>query len=714
VSFPVPDMISVVIPAHDESAVIARCLDAITVGANEGELEIIVVCNGCSDDTASLVRRGWPDVTVVETVVASKTAALNLGDNEATSFPRFYIDADIEIGIDSLRSVASQLRDGTILCAAPRAEFVLDGRPRPIRHFYRIWQEMPFLNDNMVGSGVYALSSDGRARFGAFPEITADDQFVMQHFAPNERVAVFGATFRVHTPRQVGGLIRMRTRVYRGNTELASSVSTPEAPTGGRIGALVRLGQRPLLLPAVATYVTINTLATARARWGAPGARWERDESARRPDSYYDERAATAHRVGYVISRYPAPSHSFVMREIDAARASGLDVRTFSVKRANDADLLSDADRREAATTWAIRPVSLARVALSHLRSFIRHPRAWSQTFVFALRQSRPGLRAHIWQILYFAEAVVLAEECRRQGIRHLHAHLANVAADIAWIATELGCRNTGPGSWKWTFSMHGPTEFADLERFNLASKATSASLVLCISDFARSQLMAVIPPAEWGKLRVVHMGVDLQKYFPAAVAGPSAADHSLEILSVGRLDPVKGQAILLEACAELVRAGSRIHLTLVGAGPDEPALCDQISDLGLSDVVEMVGAIGQDDLPDLYRSSDIFCLPSFAEGVPVVLMEAMACAVPVISTVIAGIPELVESPGSGLLVAPGRVDLLVQALQYLIDHPERRREIGEAGRKRVVEHFDSMRCGADAAVLLESLRLGGSGIGAR
>ena len=275
---------SVVIPAHNEAQVIVRCLEALRRGGDADALELVVVCNGCNDDTAARARSAAPDIRVVELAEASKTAALNAGDEICSSFPRFYVDADVELTPASIRAVTAAL-SGEVRCAAPVPRFALDDRIWPIRAFYNIWQKMPYLNDDMVGSGVYALSEDGRRRFDRFPEITADDQYVMQLFTRHERLAVRDATFVVHPPRTLRGLLRMRARAYRGNDELTQRGLAGTGPTGGAAAAILRLGRRPSLWPALAVYVAVNVGGKLSARRYQGG--WERDDSARmrHPDS---------------------------------------------------------------------------------------------------------------------------------------------------------------------------------------------------------------------------------------------------------------------------------------------------------------------------------------------------------------------------------------------------------------------------------------------
>jgi hypothetical protein len=272
--------VSVIIPAHDEEAVIGRCLDALTTGARPGELEIVVVCNGCTDATAARARAAAPDATVLELAVASKPAALNAGDRRATRFPRLYVDADVELGIDALRATARALEDRGTRCAAPAPDFELAGRPGVVRRYYEVWQQLPYITDDMVGTGVYGLSESGRARFGAFPDITADDQFVLQHFAPGERRSVPGAQFTVHAPMTLRGLFAIRRRAYRGSAELQRAGLTGEPPAGGAARRLLGLARDPRNAVPVSTYALISLAAKAAAR-ASRGATWERDDSAR-------------------------------------------------------------------------------------------------------------------------------------------------------------------------------------------------------------------------------------------------------------------------------------------------------------------------------------------------------------------------------------------------------------------------------------------------
>ena len=406
-------------------------------------------------------------------------------------------------------------------------------------------------------------------------------------------------------------------------------------------------------------------------------------------------------KLAYVCSEYPAISHTFVLREIEALRELGASITTISLRRTPEEKLLSERDRRAAATTVSILPPRWGRLVRAHLGAALRSPRAYLATLRYALGLARPGLRGRLWQFFYFAEAILLWSECDERGIRHLHVHLANAAADATMVAVHYGnARN--PGRWSWSFTMHGPTEFWEIRHYRLAEKLESASFVVCISDFCRSQLMTLCEPERWARLRVVHCGIPVEQFTrrtPPAEPGPGA-----RILYIGRLVPEKGQTVLLEAIAELTRRGHEVTATIAGEGALKPELEKMARRLRLNDRVEFPGAVGQHQLRDLYEEAAVFCLPSFGEGVPIVLMEAMAMEVPPISTRIAGIPELIEHEHGGLLIPPGRPDELADALESLLTEPAFHRELAAGGRAKVLQEFDTDRSAAQLLAVFEEM----------
>ena len=403
--------------------------------------------------------------------------------------------------------------------------------------------------------------------------------------------------------------------------------------------------------------------------------------------------------VAYLVSQYPKVSHAFIEREIRALRAAGATVHTFSVNPVPDSEVLTDDDRAERSRTPALLAdhgeILGALIALA-----ISHPRTFVRALGLALRSGPRTPKGKLWQLFYLAEAALLVLQMTDLGLRHLHVHFANNSADVARLVTAIGNsidRGTGYRPWSWSLAMHGPTEFADVAGHDLPAKLRSARFVACISQFCRAQLMSLVGPEHASKLHVVRMTVERDRY-PSMIAARATRSGPTRFVFVGRLVPEKGPLLMLDALASLP-AGSW-QLRIVGDGPLRDQLARRIAELGLREQVSLLGALGQDELPAQYAWADAFCLPSLAEGLPVVLMEAMSTGLPVVSTRIAGIPELVEDGTTGLLVAPGRQAELASALELLLD-PALRSRLAARAAEAVHENHDGP---ANAAKLLRLL----------
>ncbi len=392
--------------------------------------------------------------------------------------------------------------------------------------------------------------------------------------------------------------------------------------------------------------------------------------------------------IAYLVGRYPAVSHAFILREVTELRRRGLDVRTISIHSAAEAELLSEADRREHASTFAVLPTSVRRLLAAHLAALARAPAAYLRTLALALRTSPPGARNRLWRLFYFAEAMIVQRHCGATGVTHLHAQFADSATDVAMLVAHY--ERMRRGRLTWSLAVHGPVEFYNVEQYALSEKLARARFAVAISDFGRSQLMTLAARERWSHLHVVHCGVDPDVYAPPAQRPARAGGAPTTILTVGRLVAKKGLPILLEALRELRGRGLSVRLVVVGDGPARADFEAAAQLLGVADCVEFAGAVGQDEIRAHYATADLFCLPSFAEGIPVVLMEAMAMELPVLSTTIMGIPELIADGVHGRLVPPGRADRLAEALAWLIAaSPRERAAMGRAGRERVAAEFD-------------------------
>lgn len=409
--------------------------------------------------------------------------------------------------------------------------------------------------------------------------------------------------------------------------------------------------------------------------------------------------------VAYLTGEYPRATDTFIQREIAALRALGADIRTFSVRRTPVAHHVGPEQRAEAARTVAIQPRATRPLGLlaDHLSVLRRAPGRWLAAAALAARTAPPGLRGGLWQAFYFLQAGVLAAELRRIGAFHLHNHFGNSSCSVAMLASAMA-------GVPYSYTLHGPAELFEPMRWRIDVKIARAAFVACISHFARSQGMLFADPAHWGRMHVVHCGVDPALYDrPRPAPGPVC-----RLLFVGRLDAIKGVRVLFEAVADLARRGVAIELTLVGDGPDRAGLQAEAQLRGLGEVVRFTGYLSQAAVAERLAEADLFVLPSFAEGVPVVLMEALASRMPVVATRVAGVAELVEDGVSGLLVPPGDPEALGEALAALAADAPRRAQMGEAGRARVVAEFDAAREAAWLAEILRARRLGGPTPGLR
>lgn len=394
----------------------------------------------------------------------------------------------------------------------------------------------------------------------------------------------------------------------------------------------------------------------------------------------------TAPATAYLVSRYPGVTHAFIVAEVRAMRAAGVRVETASIRRVDEAEVLSAVDREEHDGTYALLPVGPGRLLRAHARAFARSPSAYGRTLLRALRLAPEGGRARVWQLFYFGESILLWAWLEGQGLHHVHVHHANVSADVAMLACAFANGAGAEPGWTWSLTIHGPTELLDVRGHNLPAKVADAAAVACTSDFARSQVSAFADPADLARVHTVRCGVDVTAFSPS----PRREDgDGNEILCVAALSRRKGHGVLLDAVARVRAGGAAPRLTLVGDGPEREQLERRAAELGLGDAVRFAGAVGHDRVGDFYAQADVFCLPSFGEGVPTVLMEAMASGLPVVATNVMGTAELVEDGRSGIVVAPARADLIAEALQRLTGDAALRRRMGDEARARIAEHFE-------------------------
>ena len=388
--------------------------------------------------------------------------------------------------------------------------------------------------------------------------------------------------------------------------------------------------------------------------------------------------------VAYLTGEYPIVSHTFIQREIAAVREAGLTVVPFAIRPTGPEHLTGPEERAAAKETFYVLAVAKNPVRLlsAHAACFLRTPGRYLRTLALAFEAGGPGGNALIWRLFYFAEAGVLAQALRARRVRHIHNHFADSSCTVAMLAAELA-------DLPFSFTMHGPTEFFEAHRWRLDLKIARSQFVACISQFCRSQMMIFSSPAHWDKLRIVHCGVTPDRYDRRT---DRRDDGHLHILAICRLTPLKGVSVLLKALAQIAASAAvpSVQLVVVGDGPAREDLERDAAAYGLAQRVTFTGYRSQDEVAAHLDEADLFILPSFAEGVPVVLMEAMASSVPVIATRVGGVAELVEDGVSGLLVAPSDVEGLAAAIVRLAADPALRRRMGAAGRAKVEAEFVS------------------------
>ena len=395
-------------------------------------------------------------------------------------------------------------------------------------------------------------------------------------------------------------------------------------------------------------------------------------------------------RIAYLTSRFPAVSHTFILREVEALRDMGFEICTCSIRRPGPEELQGAAEQAAAGCTFYV--LSAARnpwTLLAAQAQLLTRPKRYFSALWLALKTGSPGLRALVYQLFYFAEATILARHLQQQNVRHLHNHFADVSANVAMLTAELA-------DIPFSYTLHGPIVLYEPKRWRLDAKTARARFVACISHFARSQAMYFSDPEHWPKLRIVHCGVTPELYDRPATS-KEAGTH---MVFVGRLAPIKGVRVLLEAFETARQTRPDLTLSLVGDGDDRAHLEKVAAPLGSS--VRFLGYRSQDEVADILANADALVLPSFAEGLPVVLMEALAAGKPVVCTQVAGVSELVEDGVNGYLVPAGDAESLADRIGRISDDPGRSRRMGEAGRTKVKEEFNVRKEAARIAALFQ------------
>ena len=392
--------------------------------------------------------------------------------------------------------------------------------------------------------------------------------------------------------------------------------------------------------------------------------------------------APARQKLAYLLSQYPAVSHSFFLNEILQLRQLGFDIEVASINPPDrPKEALPQAELDESSKTYYVKSQSIFRILGSLLSVLMFRPQVFFRGLIYAVRLGGWNLRSKLFALFYLAEALLLGKWMQRHRCSHLHVHFSTAVATVGFLTSV---------AWgiPYSLTVHGPDEFHNVDEFYLTRKIEHAKFVICISDFCRSQLMRISASLHWDKFEVVRLGVDSAAFAPSHRPEKETGDI-LNVICVGRLVSAKGQLILVRAIEDLLEQGYALRLKLVGGGKDQSVLQSYVASHGLTSAVEFKGALSHDETRRVLQSADLFVLASFAEGLPVALMEAMAMEIPCISTYIAGIPELIRDEIDGLLIPASSQAELTNAMKRLIEDSQLRHKLSTAGRKRVLALHD-------------------------
>jgi colanic acid/amylovoran biosynthesis glycosyltransferase len=378
-------------------------------------------------------------------------------------------------------------------------------------------------------------------------------------------------------------------------------------------------------------------------------------------------------KIAYLVNQYPRVSHSFIRREILALERQGFEIQRIALRGWNDEALPDEEDKLERQRTRYVLREGPAALVFPVCRVLLRSPVRFLRAIRLAFRMARESERSLPYHFVYLAEACRILPWLSEFGAVRLHAHFGTNSAEVAMLVHLLG----GP---PYSFTVHGPQEF---ERpIGLREKIRRSAFVVAVSDFGRSQLYMRCAYADWPKIKVVHCGIERSFYQVAPRPIPSAP----RLVCVGRICEAKGQLVLIDAAGRLAASGVGFELVLAGDGPMRAEIEEQIKRHRLGTRVRITGWISSAEVREHILASRAMVLPSFAEGLPVVIMEAMALRRPVITTYVAGIPELVRPGENGWLLPAGSAEGLAEAMADCLSRsPAELQKMGEAAHERAI-----------------------------
>lgn len=396
-------------------------------------------------------------------------------------------------------------------------------------------------------------------------------------------------------------------------------------------------------------------------------------------------------KIAYLTNVYPAPSHSFIRREILAHEAAGRAVLRYTIRR-HVGQLADPLDREELARTLMILDSGAIKLGLAAGLVALASPARFLRAAATAWHLGRRGGRGGLVHLIYLLEACLLLRWLTAERVTHLHVHFGTNPAAVAMLCRIMG----GP---TYSFTVHGPDEFDSAPALALGIKARHARFVVGISEYGRSQLCRWVSPADYPKLKIVHCGLD-DAFLKTE---PTAVPDVPRLVFVGRLTATKGVYVLLEAIRVLRERGVPSAVVMIGDGPERTAIKAKLVEYSPGDSVQLLGWQSSSRVHDEIVSARAMVLPSFAEGLPVVLMEALALGRPVVTTWVAGIPELVENGVNGWLVPPGSAEALADAIEKALRTPVAQlTTMGLAGREKVLRQHNAATEATKLARLFE------------
>lgn len=398
--------------------------------------------------------------------------------------------------------------------------------------------------------------------------------------------------------------------------------------------------------------------------------------------------------IAYLMNIHPYPSCTFIRREIAGLEACGIQVARFAIRRPEQ-ELVDAADQEEVSKTRYILGRGFLGLLLGVLSVAITKPLRFWRTVGLTLKLGQRSDRGLLVNLAYLAEACILLGWLSPLPVEQVHAHFATNATTVALLCHELG----GP---PYSFTVHGPHEFDKPEFISLPEKIKRSQFVVAVSSYGKSQLCRWCNHQLWSKIHIVHCGVDQQFFERSRQPMPKEPCF----VCIGRLGEQKGQLLLVQGAAQLAAQGLRFKIMLVGDGPLRSEIEDLISQFNLQDYLEITGWASSDQVQEYIIKSRALVLPSFAEGLPVVIMESFALNRPVISTYVAGIPELVTPGECGWLVPAGSLEALTTTLQTVLETPVSQLEqMGQIGYQRVQEQHNVLKEAQKLAKLFESVK---------